>query len=48
MDHQRFPECEAILKEAKSLTREMLKLTKRDLEKLDEMEKRLGGDWQQE
>jgi len=41
MDHQRFAEFEAILKDAKSLTREMLKLTKRDLEKLDEMECRL-------
>lgn len=48
MDHQRFAEFEAILKDAKSLTQEMLKLTKRDLEKLDEMEKRLGGDWRQE
>lgn len=41
MDHQRVAEFEAILKEAKSLTEEMLKLTKRDLEKLDEMERRL-------
>ncbi|WP_272870996.1 hypothetical protein [Agrobacterium tumefaciens] len=40
MDHQRFAEFEATLKEAKSLTREMLKLTKRDLEKLAEIEKR--------
>ncbi|MNE63664.1 hypothetical protein D3C87_1514560 [compost metagenome] len=43
MDHQRFAEFEAILKDAKSLTREMLKLTKRDLEKLAEMERRLMG-----
>lgn len=43
MDHQRFAGFEAILHEAKSLTQEMLKLTKRDLEKLAEMEKRLGG-----
>lgn len=48
MDYQRLAEFEAILKEAKSLKQEMLKLTKRDLEKLDEMEKRLGGDWRQE
>ncbi len=41
MDHQRFAEFETILKEAKSLTQEMLKLTKRDLEKLAEMERRL-------
>ncbi len=41
MDHQRFAEFEAVLKEAKSLTQEMLKMTKRDLEKLDEMERRL-------
>lgn len=43
MDHQRFAEFEAILKEARSLTQQMLKLTKRDLEKLAETEKRLGG-----
>lgn len=48
MDHQRFAEFEAILKEAKSLTQQMLKLTKRDLEKLAEMGKRLGGDQRQE
>lgn len=48
MDHQRFAEFEAILKDAKSLTQEMLKLTKRDLEKLADMGKRLGGDWRQE
>lgn len=42
MNHQRFAEFEAILKEAKSLTREMLKLTKRDLEKLADMESRLN------
>lgn len=41
MDHQRFAEFEAILKEARSLTQEMLELTKRDLEKLIEMERRL-------
>ncbi len=41
MDHQRFAEFEAILKEARSLTQEMLKLTKRDLEKLAEIEKKL-------
>ncbi len=44
MDHQRFAEFEAMLKDARSLTQEMLKLTKRDLEKLAEMGKRLGGD----
>ncbi len=43
MYHQRFAEFEAILKEAKSLTQEMLKLTRRDLEKLAEMERELGG-----
>lgn len=42
MDHQRFAEFEAILKEAKSLTQEMLKLTKRDLEKLDEMDQTIN------
>ncbi len=41
MDHQRFAEFEAILKDAKSLTQEVLKLTKRDLEKLAEMERKL-------
>jgi hypothetical protein len=43
MDHQRFAEFEAILKEAQNLTREMLKLTKRDLEKLAEIESRLNA-----
>lgn len=43
MDHQRFAEFEAILKEARSLTQQMLKLTKRDLEKLAEIEKQLDG-----
>lgn len=43
MDHQRFAEFEAILKEARSLTQQMLKLTKRDLEKLAEIEKRLNA-----
>lgn len=41
MDHQRFAEFEKTLKEARIFTQEMLKLTKRDLEKLDEMECRL-------
>ncbi|WIE40742.1 hypothetical protein G6L16_021330 [Agrobacterium tumefaciens] len=41
MDHQRFAEFEAMLKEARSLTQEMLKLTKRDLEMLAETERRL-------
>lgn len=43
MDHQRFAEFEAILKDAKSLTQQMLKLTKRDLEKLADMERKLDG-----
>lgn len=41
MDHQRFAEFEAMLKDAKSLTQEVLKLTKRDLETLAEMERKL-------
>lgn len=43
MDHQRFAEFEKTLKDARSLTQEMLKLTKRDLEKLAEMERKLDG-----
>lgn len=41
MDHEQFAEFEAILKDARSLTQAMLKLTKRDLEKLAEMERKL-------
>lgn len=42
MDHERFAEFETTLKEAKCLTQEMLKLTKRDLEKVAEMERRVN------